>query len=162
MNRRLAAAAALFLGFAAAACAPSGFVETAANTIDEMTAFRDARRQNTREGWENFIRQYPDSYKADQAKQWLQMMGSGSSDQEQMKEQVAKAEAERAERAREEAERQAQLQAQRDAEAKKAADEAQRIAEEKAAQEKAKQAAAELAQQQQAAQSTTTAALLAA
>jgi hypothetical protein len=55
-------------------CAPVGFVETTANVIDEMTAFRDARRQNTREAWEEFIRQFPDSRKAQKARQWVALL----------------------------------------------------------------------------------------
>lgn len=97
--RRFCLASAL-LAAGLAGCAPSGFVETTANVIDEMTAFRDARKKNTREGWESFIRQYPDSGKAAQAKQWIQMMPEARADEALVKRELAKAEAERAERLR--------------------------------------------------------------
>jgi hypothetical protein len=90
-----AAAAALAAGFLTA-CAPSGFVETTANVIDEMTAFRQARAANTREAWQRFIDQYPDSSKAEQAKRWLDAMPeNGGADDARMRAEVAKAEAER-------------------------------------------------------------------
>lgn len=89
-------AGASFLG----ACAPAGFVESTANVIDEMTAFRDARRANTREAWQSFIRNYPDSSKAVQARQWVSMMPEARADEALVKKELEKAESERAERLR--------------------------------------------------------------
>ncbi|MDE2490991.1 MAG: caspase family protein [Elusimicrobia bacterium] len=152
MNRSLAAAAAIVFVFAAAACAPRGFVETTANVIDEMTAFRQAREANTRAAWQSFIDQYPDSQKAQQARQWLDAMPSDSSaENARMQAEVAKAEAERAAReqaAQDEAAKQAALKAQQE-------QEAQRIAQEKAQQQ------ALVAQAQQVQVSTQAAALIA-
>lgn len=87
-----------------AGCAPSGFVETTANVIDEMTAFRDARRRNTREAWEAFIRQYPDSGKSAQARQWVEMMPEARADEARLKRELEKAEAERVDRLRQQEE----------------------------------------------------------
>ncbi|OGR93774.1 MAG: hypothetical protein A2V88_05095 [Elusimicrobia bacterium RBG_16_66_12] len=138
--RRFGLASAL-LAAGLAGCAPSGFVETTANVIDEMTAFRDARKKNTREGWESFIRQYPDSGKAAQAKQWIQMMPEARADEALVKRELAKAEAERAERLRlqedlkrHEDERLAQAARHQEEERRKQEEEAKRLAAEKLAQ----------------------------
>ena len=78
---RLVCLTAVVFGVAAfSACAPAGFVESTANVLDEMSAFRLARKQNTRSAWEDFIRQYPESSKAEQAKQWVQMMPENGQD----------------------------------------------------------------------------------
>lgn len=97
---RLAALAVLACAPHLGGCAPAGFVESTANVIDEMTAFRDARKANTRQAWEAFIRNYPDSGKTPQAKQWVQMMPEARADEALVKRELEKAEAERAERLR--------------------------------------------------------------
>ena len=81
-------------------CAPAGFVETTANVIDEMTAFRYARKLNTREAWEDFIRRYPESRKAKQAQQWVRMMPDQTSSSTYLQEEIRKAEQERIEKER--------------------------------------------------------------
>ena len=101
----LAAGAAILFG-----CAPAGFVESTANVLDEMSAFRLARKQNTRSGWEAFVRQYPDSSKAQAAQQWIAMMPEGGQDSAARSEML-QAEAER--RTREAAVKQAAEEAQR-------------------------------------------------
>lgn len=136
--RRLACSALLFALFGAG-CAPSGFVESTANVIDEMTAFRDARKANTREAWESFVRNYPDSGKAEQAKQWLSAMPDTGADQAAAQRELAKAEAEQADQRRLAAEVAAR-ETRRLEDAARVAAEERRLAQAAAAAEKEKQA----------------------
>lgn len=159
-SRRLACSALLFALFGTG-CAPSGFVESTANVIDEMTAFRDARKANTRSAWEDFVRRYPDSSKAEQAKQWLSAMPDVGADQAAAQRELARAEAEQAERRRLQDEV-AEKEKQRLAEAARVAAEERVRAQEAAAAEKEKQAQAlALAQQAPAQVSTAAAAMVA-
>jgi hypothetical protein len=87
----------LFLALALSSCAPAGFVETTANVIDEMTAFKIARKANTKEAWQDFINHYPSSSKAKQARQWVQSMPDQGADQSRLQEELKRAERERAE-----------------------------------------------------------------
>ena len=68
----------LFFLFSLNSCAPVGLVETTANVMDEMSAFKQARRENTRESWESFIRRYPDSHKAKLVRQWVERIPNQS------------------------------------------------------------------------------------
>lgn len=122
--------------------APSGFFESAANTIDEMTAFKQARKANTREAWEEFIRQYPHSKKAKQARKWVEMMPDQSAENERIREALARAEQERQEQMRLAAQKQAQ-----DEEARRA--EQARLQEEQKRQQEAAQKLQEQQQNQQ-------------
>lgn len=128
-------------------CAPAGLVESTANVIDEMTAFRDARKANTRQAWQSFVRNYPESSKAAMAKKWLQAMPDTRTDAAAAQRELARAESERAERRRIQ-EEVAQKEKDRLAEAARAAAEEHAQAQAATEAEKAKQAAA-LAQAQQ-------------
>lgn len=139
--KRSALLAAALIAAGLTGCAPAGFVETTANVIDEMTAFRDARKKNTREAWEWFVRQYPDSGKAQQAKQWIQMMPEARADAAQSRRELAQAERERDERARvaaevekAEQERQSRMMATQADRERRRAEELARLEREKAAQ----------------------------
>ena len=134
----------VFTGFlliaSLSACAPAGFVESTANVIDEMTAFRIARKQNTREAWEDFIRRYPNSSKAEKAKQWVAMMPERATGSNTVQYEIRKAEQEREERLR--TERTKEVEAERLAEETKRKDDARIQEEEAKKQELEKQAQA--------------------
>lgn len=151
MSLRLLRPALAAWTLAFAACAPTGFVETTANVLDEMAAFRHARKANTREGWEDFIRRYPDSSKAAQARQWLQAMPDGGADRERLRAELARSEAERAERARVDRLLREAASRRQEEERLKASAEAGRLAKEKAEQEELARAQREVAVSTQAA-----------